>query len=192
MTTSPPETLDDFSTAAAQALGGEVVPAKDTIKISVASGNWVAAATAARDELGLVFFSWLSAVDWSNAPVLGEPVAGEVEERFEVLCTLSNVTDGKRVTLSTNLAKGEPKIASLVSVYAGADWHERETHEMFGIVFEGHPNLENLYLPDGFIGQPLLKSYPLMSREVKPWPGTVDVEGMPGADDEEEPAEAEE
>jgi NADH-quinone oxidoreductase subunit C len=77
---------------------------------------------------------------------------------------------------------------SLVGVYAGANWHEREAHEMFGIEFVGHPNLANLYLPDGFIGQPLLKSYPLLSRDVKPWPGTVDVEGMPGVADEE-PAE---
>jgi NADH-quinone oxidoreductase subunit C len=59
---------------------------------------------------------------------------------------------------------------------------------MFGIDFEGHPNLAHLYLPDGFQGHPLLKSYPLLSREVKPWPGTVDVEAMPGGSDDEEEA----
>ena len=62
----------------------------------------------------------------------------------------------------------------------GANWHEREAHEMFGIDFVGHPNLIKLYLPDGFEGYPLQKSFPLLTREVKPWPGTVDVEGMPG------------
>jgi NADH:ubiquinone oxidoreductase subunit C len=55
---------------------------------------------------------------------------------------------------------------------------------MFGIDFRGHPDLENLYLPDAFIGNPLRKSYRLLSREVKPWPGKVDVEGMPGSDDD--------
>jgi NADH-quinone oxidoreductase subunit C len=72
----------------------------------------------------------------------------------------------------------------LVNVYAGANWHEREAHEMFGIDFEGHPNLIHLYLPDSFVGNPLRKSYPLLSREVKPWPGTVDVEAMPDGADE--------
>jgi NADH-quinone oxidoreductase subunit C len=60
---------------------------------------------------------------------------------------------------------------------------------MFGIDFEGHPNLAHLYLPDSFQGNPLRKSYPLLSREVKPWPGTVDVEKMPGGEDEEETAD---
>jgi NADH-quinone oxidoreductase subunit C len=54
---------------------------------------------------------------------------------------------------------------------------------MFGIDFEGNTNLKPLYLPDDFIGNPLLKSYPLIAREVKPWPGDVDVEPMPAADD---------
>jgi NADH-quinone oxidoreductase subunit C len=54
---------------------------------------------------------------------------------------------------------------------------------MFGIDFVGNTNLIPLYLPDDFIGNPLLKSYPLISREVKPWPGDVDVEPMPDVDD---------
>ena len=74
---------------------------------------------------------------------------------------------------------------SWVPVYPGADWHEREAWEMFGIVFDGHPSLRHLYLPSEFEGHPLRKDFPLLAREVKPWPGLVDVEGMPG-----EPAEA--
>ena len=87
--------------------------------------------------------------------------------------------------VSTNLPKDEAAIASLVGVYGGANWHEREAYEMFGIHFEGHPNLIKLYLPDGFEGHPLRKSYPLLSREVKPWPGTVDVEDMPSTENVE-------
>jgi NADH-quinone oxidoreductase subunit C len=74
-------------------------------------------------------------------------------------------------------------------VYAGADWHEREAWEMYGFVFDGHPSLRHLYLPSEFEGHPLRKDYPLLAREVKPWPGLVDVEPMPGeaADDEATP-----
>ena len=67
-----------------------------------------------------------------------------------------------------------------MSVYPGADWHERETWEMYGIVFDGHPSLRHLYLPSEFEGHPLRKDFPLLAREVKPWPGLVDVEPMPG------------
>ena len=71
---------------------------------------------------------------------------------------------------------------SWVPVYPGADWHERECWEMFGIVFDGHPALRHLYLPSEFEGHPLRKDFPLLAREVKPWPGLVDVEPMPGDD----------
>ncbi len=94
------------------------------------------------------------------------------------------MTVGHIVLFTTDLPKEQPRIDSLVGVYAGANWHEREAHEMFGIDFVGHPNLIKLYLPDGFEGYPLQKSFPLLTREVKPWPGKVDVEGMPGRDDE--------
>ena len=57
---------------------------------------------------------------------------------------------------------------------------------MFGIEFRGNPNPVNIYLPDEFVGHPLRKSFPLLTREVKPWPGDVDVEGMPGDDDDED------
>src|SRR5690606_27205638 len=94
--------------------------------------------------------------------------------------------EGRRVTFSTRLDHEEPVIASLIDVYAGADWHEREAHEMFGIQFAGHPDLSHLYLPEGFLGNPLRKSFPLLSREVKPWPGKVDVEPMPEVEEAEE------
>ena len=69
---------------------------------------------------------------------------------------------------------------SWLPVYAGANWHEREAWEMFGISFAGHPDLRHLYLPTEFEGFPLRKDFPLLARMVKPWPGIVDVEPMPG------------
>ena len=58
-------------------------------------------------------------------------------------------------------------------------------HEMFGIDFKGHPDLRNMYLPMDFEGHPLRKDFPLLARLVKPWPGIVDVEPLPGDDTEE-------
>lgn len=179
---APPDSLQDFAARVAEAVGGEGAVHFGTVKVTVAADGWAEALTVARDDLGLVFFSWLSAIDWSNEVAVGDPLSEPVDERFEVLCTVADLSEGRRVTFSTSIRREAPRIASLVGVYAGADWHEREAHEMFGIEFAGHPNLSNLYLPDGFVGHPLRKSFALLSREVKPWPGTVDVEAMPGAE----------
>jgi NADH:ubiquinone oxidoreductase subunit C len=193
VTSSPSETettvhpLQEFAEQVADAVAGQAEIMFDTVKVRVPTDEWVAALTTARDELGLVFFSWLSAIDWSSEVEVGDPPGEEVEDHLELLATVGDVSVGRRVTFSTDISKSSPTIPSLVEIYAGANWHEREAHEMFGITFDGHPNLAHLYLPDSFLGNPLRKSYPLLSREVKPWPGTVDVEPMPGGGDEESP-----
>jgi NADH-quinone oxidoreductase subunit C len=63
------------------------------------------------------------------------------------------------------------RVATITDLWAGAAWHERETFEMFGVVFDGHPNLAPLLLPDGFEGHPLRKDFVLASRVAKTWPG---------------------
>jgi NADH-quinone oxidoreductase subunit C len=62
-------------------------------------------------------------------------------------------------------------LPSVHDLWAGADWHERETAELFGVGFEGHPNLAKLLLPEEFEGHPLRKEFALLAREAKPWPG---------------------
>jgi NADH:ubiquinone oxidoreductase subunit C len=192
VTSSPSETettvhpLQEFADEVAAAVGGVAEVSFDTVKVKVEPENWLSALTTARDELGLVFFSWLSAVDWSPDVEVGDPPPEDTEARLELLATVGDMSVGRRVTFVTDLPSESPVIPSLIEVYAGANWHERETAEMFGIMFEGHPNLTHLYLPDSFLGNPLRKSFPLLSREVKPWPGTVDVEAMPGGEVDEE------
>ena len=150
-----------------------------TAKVIVDAAGWVAAHEALKDEMP--YFSWLSAIDWTTDVAVSDPPADEdVAERFEVLSCLGDGATGVFVVLSTTIGKDDPVLDTLSGVYGGADWHEREAAEMFGIDFTGHPNLVKLYLPDAFEGHPLRKTFPLLSREVKPWPGTVDVEGMPG------------
>ena len=71
----------------------------------------------------------------------------------------------------TRIPRDPPVLPSATTVYRGAAWQERETHEMFGIEFDGHPGLDPLLLPDGFEGHPLRKEFVLAARAAKPWPG---------------------
>ena len=102
------------------------------------------------------------------------------DSRFQVFARLYNVTTHVGITLKADLDDDDPRIESLVPLYRGADWHEREAWEMYGFTFDGHPRLRHLYLPGEFEGHPLRKDFPLLARLVKPWPGLVDVEPMPG------------
>ena len=105
---------------------------------------------------------------------------------------MSSIEQAHGVTLKADLPDDDPSIATWVPVYHGANWHEREAWEMFGITFVGHPHLVHMYLPGDFEGHPMRKDFPLLARRVKPWPGIVDVEAMPGGDDEaDEAAEGE-
>jgi NADH-quinone oxidoreductase subunit C len=105
------------------------------------------------------------------------------DTRFQVMARLYSTVRHLGVTLKADLDDDDPRVESVADVYPGADWCERETWEMYGFAFEGHPNLVHLYLPGEFEGFPLRKDFPLLSREVKPWPGLVDVEPMPEAPD---------
>ena len=180
-----PSALEVYASDLTDRLGAEGYTVEfDTVRIHVTRDKWVETINAAREDLEL--FSWLSAIDWSKEVEVGDPVddVDDLEERFEVLCRLSSVKNADGAIFVSTLSKDDPTIASLTPTIAGAEWHEREAHEMFGIGFDGNTNLAPLYLPDDFMGNPLLKSYPLIAREVKPWPGDVDVEGMPEVDDD--------
>ncbi len=123
--------------------------------------------------------------DAAEPGALQTGVAGG-ETRFQVFARLYSTKRKAGVTLKADLDEADLRVPSWVSLYRGADWHERETWEMYGFDFEGHPALRHIYLPGEFEGHPLRKDFPLLAREVKPWPGLVDVEPMPG----EEPAAA--
>ena len=98
---------------------------------------------------------------------------------FQVFARLYSTTRHQGVILKADLDDDDPRVPTWSDVYPGADWTERETWEMYGFGFDGHPHLVKLYLPGEFEGFPLRKDFPLLSREVKPWPGLVDVEPMP-------------
>lgn len=182
---SEPSELEQWTADLAERVGAQgFIVEFDTPRILVDRDKWVDTILAAYEELP--FFSWLSAIDWSKDVEVGETVEDpdSLEERFEVLCMLSSVENADAATFVATLPKDDATIGSLDPHIGGASWHEREAHDMFGIDFAGHSYLAPIYLPDDFIGNPLLKSYPLISREVKPWPGDVDVEGLPATDDQ--------
>jgi NADH-quinone oxidoreductase subunit C len=112
------------------------------------------------------------------------------DTRFQVFARVSSPTAHRGLIIKADLDDTDPRIPTISKVYAGADWHERETWEMFGYWFDGHPNLIHIYLPGGFEGYPLRKDFPLLAREVKPWPGLTNVEPIAG-EAEAEAAEGE-
>ncbi len=84
------------------------------------------------------------------------------ETRFQMLARLTDTKRHVGVTLKADVPDDTLAVDSWIPVYAGANWHERETHEMFGIGFNGHPDLRNIYLPTEFEGYPLRKDFPLL------------------------------
>jgi len=174
--------------------------------VRVAAAAWAPAAQAARDELRCDYLSFIAGIDWAPAPREGDDAGGDTSSpvqptdmtygaagsagRFQVFAHVQSTSDHRALTLKADVDDTNPSIASWVPTYPGADWHERECWEMFGIVFDGHPALRHLYLPSGFEGHPLRKDFPLLARVVKPWPGLVDVEAMPDAPDAPDAVEA--
>ncbi|MDR3081082.1 MAG: NADH-quinone oxidoreductase subunit C, partial [Streptomyces sp.] len=128
------------------------------LTVDVPPTGWTEALCVARDELGCTYFDWLSAVD--------EPGTG-----LRVSAHVVALSPVRRLLVRTTVPHEAPVLPSAVGVYAGAAWHERETHEMFGVTFEGHPGLDHLLLPEGFEGHPLRKDFVLAARVAKAWPG---------------------
>ena len=183
-------------------LESHLIP-NDDLWIRVSASAWRSAGEALRDQ-GFDYFCFLSAIDWLPSPFgrgeddpSAEPDEAEEESkemaqgyaggatRFQVFARVTDLRRHVGVTLKADI-DDTMTVESWIPVYAGANWHERETHEMFGIGFAGHPDLRNMYLPGDFEGHPMRKDFPLLARMVKPWPGIVDVEPMPAGDDGEE------
>ncbi len=178
------------------------------LTVRIANAAWTDTASYLRDRQRFRYFGFLSAIDWLPSPFgrsmdavvdtqqgSSDSDEDEAEEmvsglaggdtRFQILARVSSLTTNLGVTLKCDVADESPTVGSWVATYPGAEWHERETWEMFGITFTGHPGLRPLYLPGDFEGNPLRKDFPLLARIIKPWPGIVDVEPMPDVETDE-------
>ena len=177
--------------------------------VRVSTQSWQAAGIAARDVLDCVWFDFLSVIDWLPSPfgrdmdteqdrlaqgaparelAASEPGYTGGDTRLQVFARVATTYNSAEpdaphrlsLILKADVPDANPTIDTWIPAYAGADWHEREAWEMFGVVFNGHPDLRHIYLPGEFEGHPMRKDFPLLARRVKPWPGIVDVEAMPG------------
>lgn len=185
-----------------------LIPGRD-VWVRVATDAWTDTADYLRNRQRFRFFDYLSAIDWMPSPygrsldaavdtVDDEPGEEDAEAasaattikvaggdtRFQVISRVYSLATGIGLHLKTDVGD-DLTVGTWIETYPGANWHEREVHEMFGIGFAGNPDMRNLYLPGDFEGYPLRKDYPLMARLIKPWPGIVDVEPMPELDEPE-------
>lgn len=92
--------------------------------------------------------------------------------RFEIVYHLHSLPLNHRIRIKVPVEESDPSLPSLVSIWAGADWLERETWDLYGIVFAGHPNLRRIYLYEEFQGHPLRKDYPKEKRQPLIGPGS--------------------
>jgi NADH-quinone oxidoreductase subunit C len=113
-------------------------------------------------ELAFDFLDFTAAVDFGD--------------RFELVTHLHSLSNNHEVRLKLPMPKDDAVCPTISDLFPGANWHERETMEMFGIQFVGHPLPVKLLLPEPFEGNPLRKDFVLMSRQAKPWPGAVEEE----------------
>ncbi|HET9363279.1 MAG TPA: NADH-quinone oxidoreductase subunit C [Vicinamibacterales bacterium] len=139
-------TREQAAAAIAGQFSGAQVQAGASLVVTIAVDQWVAFARFAKETLGCRFFAFSTAVDWK-------------EQGLEVVAKVDNLDDGLPVVMKTRLGAGVSSCPSLVPVYRGAGWMERECYDMFGIRFEGHPDLRRILLADDWVGHPLLKSY---------------------------------
>jgi NADH-quinone oxidoreductase subunit C len=130
----------------------EIVPAVDQPTLVVPREQIVAACTALRDlpPLRFALLADLTAVDWWPA-----------EPRFQVVYLLASLEHAQRLRVKVWLAGGDARLPTVSPVWPAANWLEREVFDLFGIVFDGHPDLRRVLMPEDWEGHPLRKDYPV-------------------------------
>ena len=129
-----------------------IVVDRDELTLHVAREHLLGLARTLRDDPCLRFelCSSVSGVDYLGA-----------RERLHAVYHLTSMTYRRRLRLEVALGVDDPHVASLTALYPGADWQEREAYDMFGIIFDGHPALTRILMPDDWDGHPQRKDYPL-------------------------------
>ena len=102
--------------------------------------------------------------------VCGVDYLGKKEKRFEVVYHLFSIKHRHALRLKAEVSESNPAIDSVTPVWVGANWHERETFDLYGIKFNGHPDLRRILLPEDWEGHPLRKDYPVQGP-AKEWSG---------------------
>ena len=144
-------TYEQARTLIGEKFGVAQVAAETPPVVTVPVDQWVAFAEFARNTLGFRFFSFLTAIDWK-------------EPGLEVVIQIDNTDDKLAMIVRTKLGAGVSACPSLVPVYRGANWMERECYDMFGIRFTGHPDLRRILMWEGYPFHPMRKDFPLEGK----------------------------
>ncbi|RUL88370.1 NADH-quinone oxidoreductase subunit C [Tautonia sociabilis] len=131
---------------------------RDNVRVLVAADRLIDMLSYLKAEAGFAFLAELGGVDYLGYPGRSEGA------RFEVHYVLLNQETHERLVVKVGVDDPDPILPSVVSLWAGADWMEREVFDMYGIRFEGHPDLRRILMPDEFTSFPLRKDYPLRGR----------------------------
>ena len=128
---------------------------RNELTLEIAADKIVDVCRHLKNEQKFIRLSTVSAVDWYPE-----------EPRFEVVYHLHSMERNLRLRLKCRLPGANPEIDSVTAVWRGAGWYERETFDLFGIRFRGHPDLRRIMLPDDWEGHPLRKDYPVTGSRV--------------------------
>lgn len=131
----------------------KIVIDRGEITFFVRSENLIAFMTECRDEPALRFEMCTS--------VSGVHFPEESGRELHVVYSLLSLTHNRRIRVEVTIPDSDRHLPSLVGLYPSADWHERETWDFFGIIFDGHPALTRIQMPDDWVGHPQRKDYPL-------------------------------
>ena len=148
-----PETVDALKSRCAGFSSSEF---RGDTRVVVSQAEQYDALEFLKEERGFNFFSDVTCVDLLNIR--------DATDRFQLTYQLVNYDTNERLTLLVMLNEPNLTVRSAVPLWAGADWLEREVFDMFGIVFEGHPDLRRILMPEEFTAFPLRKDYPMQGR----------------------------
>jgi NADH-quinone oxidoreductase subunit C len=129
---------------------------RDNKRILVQPGALFRTLQSLKEKCGFDMLAELTAADYLKYP--------NAQDRFGVIYILVNTASGERVVVKTHVNDPDPILPSSFPLWKGADWLEREVFDMYGIVFDGHPDLRRILLPEEFTSFPLRKDYPLRGR----------------------------
>ena len=129
---------------------------RDNFRLIVKSERLFALLECLKQQCGFDMLVELSAADYLHYP--------DAKDRFGVWYVLLDTASGVRLIVKTFVNDPEPRLPSVYPLWSGADWMEREVYDMYGVVFEGHPDLRRILMPEEFTAFPLRKDYPMRGR----------------------------
>jgi NADH-quinone oxidoreductase subunit C len=129
---------------------------RDNRRVIVSPARLYAVLECLKGEAGFDMLVDITAADYLHYP--------DAKDRFGVIYVLLSTATGERLYVKTFLNEPELMLPSVYPLWKGADWMEREVYDMFGIVFEGHPDLRRILMPEEFTAYPLRKDYPLRGK----------------------------